>query len=420
MKPELNTENRINVNVTTEKLIQYIKVVLVALLVAIEIAVCAYAVSSYVTTQNWGQLVTVIACCVALAVLESVNAFHVYSFAAKMVFYGVDTALLLVISIMTGNSFLSTLYCIVLTQVYMTIERFRDKGIIFCVSCGAFVTSFIIGWVFANPGAPIYNSVVEIITGALFGLIALVIDFIVVQFLLRFYRTNKELRAALKQADESRAQLKEVYEQLSKTAVYEERNRIAKDIHDNAGHSMTTVIMQTEAAKLIIDKDPEEAKNRIISANMQARNALEQMRESVHLLAGRELSQTLKEEIEAIISQTIDGTDLKVRCDIDDAAPSAEICRYLCNSLKECLANGVRHGKATAFYVELKCGNGEISMYVSDNGKGVDGKIKPGFGLKGLKDKAAALGGTCELSSELDEGFEVLITLPYEHKKEEL
>lgn len=227
-------------------------------------------------------------------------------------------------------------------------------------------------------------------------------------FLLKFYKTNLALTAALKEAGESRAKLKNVYEELTQTKVFEERNRIAREIHDTAGHSMTTVIMQTEAAKLLIDDDPAEAKNRIISANVQARNALEQMRESVHLLAGRVQTKPLKDEVEEIIAATIDGTDLKARFDLDDVHPSAEVYRFIVNSLKELLSNGIRHGKATAFYVELKGGDG-ISLLVSDNGGGVSDDVKEGFGLRGIRENAEKLGGTCNFTSEDGEGFEAHI-----------
>ncbi len=408
--------------VNPKKIVEYIKVALVIMLVVIEAFVYAQAAGMYVGTKLLYSLIILGVCCIALAVLEAINAFKVTSFVAKMVFYGVDSALLLAICILTGNSFLAALYCIVLTQIYISIDRFRDKAVLFGVSCVLFTVSFIVGWVFTHENASIFNSVVEILSGALFGLLVLAIDFVIVQFLIKFYRTNVELSAALKEADESRAQLKEVYEELSKTAVYEERNRIAKDIHDNAGHSMTTVIMQTEAAKLLIDSDPEEAKSRIISANIQARNALEQMRESVHLLAGRNEVKSVKTELENIISQTIDGTDIKVRYDIAESEADEEVYRFLSNSLKECLANGIRHGKATAFYVEFRKDGERMSLFISDNGTGVQGDITPGFGLKTMMDKAAALGGRCTLRSEKDEGFEVKIVLPLKdcEAKEEL
>lgn len=403
---------RIRINFYSERFITYIKIILIAILAIIEIILCAQTVSRFVGTELVRNLIIVIACCVALAVVESIDSFIIKKFAAKMVFFGVDAVLLLVICIFTGNSLLAALYCVVLTQLYMSIEKFTDKLILFGVSCGLYLISFVVGWVLTNVGATFFNSAVEIFSGALLGLLILALDFIIVQFLLSFLKTNRELSQALKEADESRAALKAASEQLSETAVFEERNRIAKDIHDNAGHSMTTVIMQTEAAKLLMDKDPEEAKNRIISANIQARNALEQMRESVHLLAGRGKTLPLREELEAIIAQTIDGTDIKARYDIADVDPGEEKYRFICNSLKECLANGLRHGRATAFYIELKREDGQLSLYISDNGSGLDGEIRAGFGLTGMIDGAEHFGGSCRFTTEKDEGFEVLIKLP--------
>ena len=397
------------IEIGSRKIIQYIKIFLIVLLVVIETVICA---------QTFGRInpgytfYVTVACCVALTAIEAVNAFVITNFVAKMVFYGLDSALILAICVLTGNSFMSTIYCIVLTQCYISVEKFKDKTILFGVSCGIFTGSFIVGCIINSQNI----SELDVITGLLFGLLALTLDYIVAAFLLKFYKTNLELTAALKEAGESRAKLKDAYEELTQTKVFEERNRIAREIHDTAGHSMTTVIMQTEAAKLLIDENPEEAKNRIISANVQARNALEQMRESVHLLAGRVQTKPLKDEVEEIIASTIDGTDVKARYDLDDVQPSAEGYRFIVNSVKELLSNGIRHGKATAFYVELKGGD-EISLLVSDNGTGVSGEVTEGFGLRGMRENAEKLGGSCEFTSEDGEGFEAVIRIKKEGTK---
>ena len=402
------------VKFTYKQIIDYLKIALITLLAVIEVVVVAQAYSQV----QLPVFIALLACCLVLAVVEGVNEFLIKPFVWKMVFFGLDCALLLAICLMTGNSYLSTLYCIVLTGCYMTVEKFKDKTILFGFSCGLYFVSFIASWLIRiSDVVTIYESVIEILTGAFFGLLVIAIDYIVVQFIIKFYNTNRELSAALKEADESRAQLQEVYEQLTRTKVYEERNRIAKDIHDNAGHSMTTVIMQTEAAKLIIDTDPAEAKTRIISANLQARNALEQMRESVHLLAGRDRTGTLGEEIKEIIAQTIDGTDIRARYDIGDVEADENVCRFVCNSVKELLANGIRHGNATAFYIELKEVFGNLQLIVSDNGTGVQGNFCEGFGLKGIRETVEKLNGRCVYNSEEGEGFEAEITLPL--KREE-
>ena len=398
------------------KVNDYIKISLIVILLAVEIVVCAQAYT--LIGDEPLEFISLIVCCATLAVLEGVNQLAIKNFAAKMVFYGLDSALLLTICVLTGNSFLAALYCIVLTGCYMSVDRFRDRSVLFGTSCFLFVVSFIVGWVIQNAGADIYNSVVEILSGVLFGLLAILLDYIIVQFLIKFYNTNRELREAVKLADEKKAEAEAAHEQLTITKVFEERNRIARDIHDNAGHSLTTVIMQTEAAKLIIEDNPAEAKNRIISANIQAKNALDQLRESVHLLAGRQQIRPLREELGEIIAQTIDGTQIRARYDISEVKTSVEQYRYICNTVKELLANGIRHGNATAFYIELKQAGENINLLVSDNGSGVAGEVKEGYGLKGIRERAEALGGGCRYASEAEEGFETEIYLPV-YKEEE-
>lgn len=402
-----------------KKLFDYIKFTLIILLVVMEVVIIAQYATTDMREGAVPQLIAVIMCCFVLAVLECISSFTLTNFVAKLTVFGFDSALLLVICLLTGNSYLAALYCIVLTQYYITVDSLKKNSIIFGVSCGLYLISFIVGWVVLNNNVEFWQGLARILGDVIFGLVVLAIHFVVTNFILKFYSNYVKLRVALKEADERKAQLKEAYEQLSETAVYEERNRIAKDIHDNAGHSMTTVIMQTEAAKLLIDSNPEEAKSRIISANIQAKNALEQMRESVHLFAGRQQTRTLKEEIEGIIAQTIDGTELKIRYDLEDVPAGTGEHRFICNSVKECLVNGIKHGKATAFYVEMKKSGEMLNVLISDNGSGAPEGFSEGFGLKGIRQKAEAFGGSCSFSCAEDEGFEVEISLPSGGKSED-
>ena len=256
-------------------------------------------------------------------------------------------------------------------------------------------------------------SVLPLLSQCFNDLLILVIHFVFVNLAVRFYRQYVRLGKALKALDQSKAELQKAYDDLAEVTLLEERQRIAKDIHDTAGHSMTTVIMQTEAAKLIIDKNPEEAKSRIIAANLQAKHALEELRESVHLLSGISGKQTLKDALQGIINESMDGTGIRIRSDIDDAAVSDAKYRFLCNTLKEGISNGLRHGGATAFWFELKQTGKKLEFLLSDNGSGVEiNKLKEGFGLTGMSSRAESLGGDVWFVSEPDEGFEIHLTLP--------
>ena len=405
-------DKNFKLNENKKQLVDYIKLILISLLIIMSIIICAQYATIYLEDKRIGVLIAVVLSCFFLVVLEFIDSYVVKNLILKYVFFGLDSVCVLVLCILSGSTYLAILYCLVLTQMYISVDRMRENTILFGISCGLFVISFICGRIFNSTGGFTYSNIVDNLGDSLLGIFVIAIHFMVENFILKFYSQNQQLQNALNEADESKAQLEDAYKELSRTAVYEERNRIAKDIHDNAGHSMTTVIMQTEAAKLLIDNDPQAVKTRIIAANIQAKNALEQMRESVHLLAGRAQVSTLKEEIEEIIAQTIDGTELKIRCNIEEIEIDGERARFICNSVKECLVNGIKHGGATAFFIEMKREDSNVILLISDNGCGAKGEIVEGFGLRGMREKAEKLGGKCSFSSDADEGFETEIIVP--------
>lgn len=401
----------------TEKFYKTVGACLIVLLIVFEMIV---TVQFMETVRRFDWRVAVLATCsVALDILCAAEVFWIKTSKARIAVYVADFFLLLAICAITGSTYLAALYCIMLSTLYINVDYFKPKLVALLISCVSFTVTCVVGWFLNNLRGVTYNDIVDIVSGCITGIIIIGIHFTVENFLLSFYRTNKRLTAALKDADESRSQLEVAYKQLSETAVYEERNRIARDIHDNAGHSMTAVIMQTEAAKLLIDANPKEAKQKIIAANIQAKNALEQMRDSVHLLAGRGAARPLKEELEEILSQTREGTDINIRSDIKSIELSPQKRRFIANSLKELISNGLRHGGATAFYVEFTDEDGKARLTVSDNGAGMPENFKEGFGLKGIREKALSFGGSILIESEQDDGCEITIFIALDEEEKD-
>lgn len=392
------------------RFIRAVGAVIGAILFIIEGIICAQFINVKPMPATW-KIISLIGCVIALDALCAIELCLIKTLKARIVIYCFDFIFLLFICALTGSSYLAGLYCVILSQLYLNVEDFRTKVVVAVSSCVAFAATCVFGWFFNHPRAITPREILDMASAALVGIIIIALHFAVVNFLLAFYRNNVKLTRALKEADESKKELEGAYAELSETAVFKERNRIARDIHDNAGHSMTAVIMQTEAAKLLIDTNPEEAKTKIISANIQAKNALEQMRESVHLLAGRNEAISLKEELEEIVAQTIDGTDVKIRFDIADLNLAGDKRRFICNSLKECLSNGIRHGGAGAFYVELAEADGKVVLTVSDNGGGLPEDFKEGYGLRGIREKATAFGGGIVYESESGDGCEIKISI---------
>lgn len=391
---------------------------ILVLLVIFEIIVFVQFVS-YRPRPSAALIIALAVSLIALLVLCTAEMYGVKTLKGRIVIYVLDLLLLLAICSITGNAYLSALYCVILTEIYINIEAFRTKVIIFGVSCGGFIVTCVLGWLISHGWSLTPDEIVSLISDGLVGAIIFAIHFTVANFIIEFYRTNLKLTAALKEADERKAELESAYKELSETAVFQERNRIARDIHDNAGHSMTAVIMQTEAAKLLIDTNPEEAKSKIVAANIQAKNALEQMRDSVHLLAGRDSGRSLKQELEEVLVQTVDGTDINIRSDIGDSELPWEKRHFIVNSLKECLSNGIRHGGATAFYVEFSQEGNYARLTVSDNGCGLPPDFKEGFGIRGIREKAAAYGGRIVVESEQDDGCEVTVVIKINDKTDE-
>ena len=244
-------------------------------------------------------------------------------------------------------------------------------------------------------------------------LIILILHFIMFSFAMTVYRKNKLIEKSMEELEESKNELLRAYDKLEEATLLEERNRISKDIHDTAGHSLTTVIMQTEAAKLMLDKNPEEAKKRIVAANVQAKNCLEELRLSVHLLSGRRENVSFKEYLESIVGETTNGTDVTIRSKIDDVSMTEDAERFVGNLLREGISNGLRHGRSTAFFFELKDMGNFVEILLSDNGCGADlHTFKEGFGLSAMRNKAEKLGGMINFVSEAGEGFEINVSLP--------
>ena len=388
-------------------LIRIGKILIFCLLLVVEIVVIVNNRS--MDAAGFNALWVIIPAEVALATENAVKMWALKEFKHKIACYVIDVLLLLVLTYFTTGALISTLYIVILTEFYISQEKL--SGSIAMGVCS--VVLFLVVYAVSNALKEGEVDVGSLVAGAFNDLIILVLHFFIVNFTIQIYRKNIEIAKGLDELNETNEKLIKANAELKTVAVLEERQRIAKDIHDTAGHSITTVIMQTEAAKLVIDSDPEDAKRKILAANLQAKHALEELRESVHLLSGTEAKPTPKEALMRIIHESSDGTDITIRSDIDDIPLCDAKTRFLCNSLKEGISNGLRHGGANAFWFELKKKDHDLRFLLSDNGKGADlTRMQEGFGLSGMHRRAESLGGTVWFEAEEGEGFEIHILLP--------
>ena len=399
--------------ISEKNIIQGLRYIILALLVFL----CGViAVASFERGAGLPVILT-LASAAALVFSMVMEIFVMRTFLRKIAWYVIDSLLLLVftvfsswgISLVFGSSYIFLVYMLVLSEYYLSAPSLRDCAIMFAVNLAAYTVVYIINAVVRNE----FGSAFLISSQYFLVLIVLVLHFIMFNFAMTVSRKNKQIEENLRELEESRNELLRAYEKVEEATVIEERNRIAKEIHDTAGHSLTTVIMQTEAARLAMEKDPARARHCIDAANLQAKNCLEELRLSVHLLSGRRENVTLKEYLEGILDETAEGTSFTVRSKIDDVEMKDEAERFISNTLREGISNGIRHGGSTAFFFELKDMGNYVELLLSDNGAGADmSKFKEGFGLSGMRAKAEALGGMINFSSEPGEGFEIRLSLP--------
>ena len=397
------------------ELIRLGKILVFCLLIVVEIIVAA---NNHGRVVGINALWVIIPTEVALAAENAVKMWGLKTFKSKIACYVIDVLLLLVLTYFTNGALISTLYIIILTEFYFSQKDMRGSIAMGVSSVVLFLVVFAVSSALKGQ----IEDVAALVAGAFNDLIILTLHFLIVNFTLQIYRKNIEIAKTVDELNEANEKLVRANAELRAITALEERQRIAKDIHDTAGHSITTVIMQTEAAKLVIDSDPAEAKRELSAANLQAKHALEELRESVHLLSGVEKRPTLKDALLNIVHESTDGTDITIRSEIEDIDLCDAKSRFLCNSLKEGISNGLRHGGATAFWFECKQEGENLAFLLSDNGRGMKlSSFREGFGLKGMQKRAETLGGSVWFDTEPDEGFEIHISLPLDgsHKQEE-
>ena len=238
-----------------------------------------------------------------------------------------------------------------------------------------------------------------------------------------------------------------------KNARLVERENISRNIHNSVGHSITAAIMTLDAADMLYDVKPDEARKRMNDANERMRGSLESIRRAVRTLdveTGTISAIDLKASMDAIIDEFVMDTEMKVDkiyempnkiyvSDADklseDALPddnagvsgeeedrSVEIpiprehAEFLTGVLKEFLTNGVKHGNATEYVVLLKGDSAHISLVVKDNGKSdftpenSRRRIENGFGIKKIISYVERCGGKAAFTNE--NGFRSEVELP--------
>jgi two-component system, NarL family, sensor histidine kinase DesK len=206
----------------------------------------------------------------------------------------------------------------------------------------------------------------------------------------------------------AKRQLEAARHELARLAVTEERLRIARDLHDLLGHSLSVVALKAELADRLIAADPERAHAELEDVQRVTRQALSDVRAAVQGYRQLALSEAVGSARAALEAAGID-------CRVETTQPElpAEIESVLAWAVREGTTNVVRHSNARTCAISVHADDERVELAIEDDGDAGDGAGEgAGSGLTGLAERAARLAGTLEAGSKPEGGFRLRLAMP--------
>jgi signal transduction histidine kinase len=236
---------------------------------------------------------------------------------------------------------------------------------------------------------------------------------------LRQSADRERLQTLYDQLRQAHAQLQELHRQARETAVTEERNRLAREIHDTIAHYLTVVSLQLEAAEKLSADQRDRADEQVRRARRLIRECLQEVRRSVAALRSASLEElSLPRALDKLVGEFTETTGIQVNLAVavpDAVQLSPETSLALYRVAQEGLTNVQRHAHAQHVTVTLATQNGDVALAIEDDGVGLaahGGSNPGGFGLVGLRERVELLGGQLRFGVVPPTGCRLAATVP--------
>jgi signal transduction histidine kinase len=203
--------------------------------------------------------------------------------------------------------------------------------------------------------------------------------------------------------------------QIEDLAAVQERNRIAREIHDSVGHALTTLNIQLQTALKLWQYDPTEAQPFLEQAQRLGKVAMQEVRQSVHTLRADVVAEEpLEPAIASLVKEFEHSTGIKVVTHIRLATIlPAQMSKTIYRVIQEAFTNICKHAQATSVQLQLTQTSDRLHLSIRDNGCGFQPQIKSsGFGLHGMQERIAAMQGSFRVEAEPQAGCCILVELP--------
>jgi signal transduction histidine kinase len=221
-----------------------------------------------------------------------------------------------------------------------------------------------------------------------------------------------------RQVEERAERLEREREEQARAAVAEERARIARELHDVVGHSVSVMTVQASGVRRLLRPEQEREREALLIVEQTGREALAEMRRLVGVLRRPEEAPALApqpslQHVEKLVDQVRESgltVDLRVEGEATTLPASVDLAGY--RLVQEGLTNTLKHAQAHRAEVLVRYGNGEVELVVADDGNGIGGGDGGGHGLVGLRERIAVVGGELNAGPLAGGGYEVRARLP--------
>jgi signal transduction histidine kinase len=208
--------------------------------------------------------------------------------------------------------------------------------------------------------------------------------------------------------------LEEYAKQIEMVTLLEERNRLARDLHDTVGHTFTSVIMGLDAVSFLMKTSPEKAQEQLDMLSSVMRKSLGEIRTQIHQISPSGEREELPFQLKKIADEFALHTKTTIQFEHighQNINISSHGTITLVRCLQESLTNAIRHGNANEIMITLKADSSHVILLVQDNGIGIR-DVSYGFGLNGMKERLESIQGGLSMESKENEGTIVTCYVP--------
>ncbi len=229
--------------------------------------------------------------------------------------------------------------------------------------------------------------------------------FVLYLYIYHIAKTSHERGKLIASLEAAQEHLERARQQEAELAVLQERERLARDLHDTLGHTLVVLSVQLEAVQRLYRVDAEKASAMLDTLKQLTRDSTESLRRSLTGLRTPGLGeQPLRQALYTLSLETSQRTGLQVQCEVAETADSLHpaLAETIWRITQEALTNIEKHAQAHQVTIRLTAQPNQAVLWVSDDGVGITAETEtlPGhYGLRGMKERIVGMGGTLTLDN---------------------